>query len=93
MFQISSPPYILCIHTYHLGLVPMASTAAASSPATYTTPTKRAAFANAEAGPSRARPAGASPAYVCSSSSRGFGSSRVGQADQLRAPEGTHYTA
>lgn len=32
--------------------------------ATYLTPTKKAAFANAEAGPSRARPAGASPAYV-----------------------------
>ncbi|WWD20116.1 hypothetical protein CI109_104591 [Kwoniella shandongensis] len=40
---------------------PLASSSGATS---YTTPTKRAAFApSAEAGPSRARPTGASPAY------------------------------
>jgi hypothetical protein len=38
------------------------------TPASFVTPTKRAALtANAEAGPSRARPQGASPAYVRSS--------------------------
>ncbi|GFZ50090.1 hypothetical protein JCM24511_07843 [Saitozyma sp. JCM 24511] len=42
------------------------SSSTAAPPATYTTPTKRAGFSSAttaEAGPSRARPAGASPAY------------------------------
>jgi hypothetical protein len=42
----------------------MATSIQPDAPTTYTTPTKRAAFAAGEAGPSRARPAGASPAYV-----------------------------